>query len=87
MLLQHVTTTNVYYYLAFKLIGQQHMAVAYQSLLPRLALIQPVYQHLLPHLLPAKVTDNPRPANVPKAQCCMSCLCCVTSVSVVYQKL
>jgi hypothetical protein len=67
MLLQHVTTTNVYYYLAFKLIGQQHMAVAYRSLLPRLALIQPVYQRLLPHLLPAAVTDNPRPANVPKA--------------------
>lgn len=64
---EHVTTTNVYYYLAFKLIGQQNMAVAYRSLLPRLAVIQPVYQHLLPHLLPAAVTDDPRPANVSKA--------------------
>ena len=67
MLLQHVTTTNVYYYLAFKLIGQQNMAVAYRSLLPRLAVIQPVYQHLLPHLLPAAVPDDPRPAIVSKA--------------------
>ena len=35
--------------------GRQDMVVAYQSLLPRLAVIQPVYQSLLQDLLPAAV--------------------------------
>ena len=57
MLLQHVTTTDVYYYLAFKMIGQHNMVVAYRSLLPRLHVLQPVYQQLLQDLTPAADTS------------------------------
>lgn len=44
---QHVSTTDVKFYLAFKVAGQEDLVVAYKSLLPRLAVIQPVYRELL----------------------------------------
>lgn len=44
---QHVSTTDVKFYLAFKVAGQEDLVVAYKSLLPRLAVIQPVYKELL----------------------------------------
>ena len=37
------------------MMGRQDMVVAYRSLLPRLAVIQQVYQALLQDLLPAAV--------------------------------
>lgn len=49
---QHVTTTEVHFYLAFKLKGKEDMVVAYKALLPRLHLIQPVYRKLLHDLQP-----------------------------------
>ena len=47
---QHVSTTDVKYYLAFKIAGQEDLVVAYRTLLPRLAVIQPVYKQLLQEL-------------------------------------
>ena len=49
--MQHVSTTNVQYYMAFKVAGQQDLVVAYRSLLPSLAIIQPVYKQLLQDLM------------------------------------
>ena len=48
---QHVSTTDVQYYLALKIAGQEDLVVAYKSLLPRLAIIRPVYQQLLQHVV------------------------------------
>lgn len=50
MFLQHVTTTEVYFYLAFKLKAQADMVVAYKALLPRLHILQQVYRGLLQDL-------------------------------------
>lgn len=50
MPVQHVSTTNVNFYLAFKVAGQEDLVVAYKSLLPRLAVIQPVYKEILEEL-------------------------------------
>lgn len=50
MPVQHVSTTDVKFYLAFKVAGQEDLVVAYKSLLPRLAVIQPVYKELLQDL-------------------------------------
>ena len=47
---QHVSTTDVKLYLAFKVAGQEDLVVAYKSLLPHLAVIQPVYKELLQEL-------------------------------------
>ena len=68
LMLQHVTTTDVYYYLAFKIKGQQNMTVAYQSTLPRLAVLQPVYQRLLKDLTPGNVSDTNAPHTKPHTQ-------------------
>ena len=48
--MQHVSTTDVRYYLALKLAGQEDLVIAYRSLLPRLSFIQPVYKQLLREL-------------------------------------
>lgn len=45
-MMQHVTTTEAYFYLAFRLKGQDDMVVAYKALLPRMHIIQQVYRHL-----------------------------------------
>lgn len=50
MPLQHVSTTDVKFYLAFKVAGQEDLVVAYKSMLPRLAVIQPVYRDVLQEL-------------------------------------
>jgi hypothetical protein len=42
-----LTTSDVRYYLAMELHGRREMAVAFPHLLPRLALLQPVYAELL----------------------------------------
>lgn len=42
------------------MMGRQDMVVAYRSLLPRLAVIQQVYQSLLQDLLPAAVSQEPQ---------------------------
>ncbi|KAL3155649.1 hypothetical protein ABBQ32_012682 [Trebouxia sp. C0010 RCD-2024] len=47
---EHVSTTEVRYYLAFKIAGQEDLIIAYRSMLPHLHLIQPVYKQLLREL-------------------------------------
>lgn len=63
LICEHVTTTDVYYYLAFKMVGEHNMVVAYQSLLPRLAVLKPAYQCLLRDMFP------PLPARKPTSSC------------------
>ena len=58
MVLQHVSTTDVHYYLAFRMTVQQDLVVAYRAQLPHLALIQPVYKRLLQDLVPSTQNDQ-----------------------------
>ena len=60
MPVQHVSTSDVKFYLAFKVAGQEDLVVAYKSLLPRLAVIQPVYTNLLQELTRQQVLRGQR---------------------------